>query len=865
MGWNWMGASPQAITKKVYLDENGNPIKSQGKVYLDDAGNPKAASTSQPESTQPFLLRGLVSPETMRTALFERFPGSDEQGITQDEIERARDAEIAKGESPWKAGALEFSRGVRKSAGDIASSLTSPAGIATLVATPFRAGRLAAGALGVGLGGSQLGRRQEGESLPDVVERNLYGLSGVVGGAAGAASALAPKTLNLPVKTAVEHPLGVLQKGAGEAVATTREMLANRPRPLTNAALKLAKVDIDTLKNTQAMPQQVMETQASLAAEKAKMRAYAKEQFVPVDKAVGAIDIDLPTLAEISRYVPAKTLTEITEGVPTNRLSFTQVQELKSALHRIAARSTDPIQQAKAANLRDGLIARLQAEAQRAGVQPEFTNANATWKQYAQDWLESPLADALDATNPTDIVRIFTGKEGESAVTLANKYQVDFEPVKDIIALGSPARTQMLADASDLQALGPRRFADTKLKEIGARPGTEFDRSLAVGGVAGTAVGSPLGPMALATFAARRSPAALRFAPVRNFLTRGLPEQFKQAPTEPYAPMVPSELVPDAPRGLLPRMGETSTPLSRGEGIPPPAPSTPEGRGLLLRANPQAITNAARDFSMNAPEGQLALPPPSSGPVTPPIGFNPFSTWTTRDAASLGRVPDFKDVRALAVPKSSIPQLPASSRRVLITPQGEVGPTAQIPSPSRLLPAGPEILSEAVTEKVPSPRRLLEAPKPAVPQGGSQAPKFASKERAGVANAPKPSPEQMKQTLATENAELKRRVLQKAAPEGEKAQALQRIKENEEMMTKFETKEGKKGVVDKEGKFSIQHPEVKEPEGGWKGRTVAWTDKGTRYEMVVDDVVKDKQGRTLLKGYDQGLRHVEAKSVKVKK
>lgn len=174
-------------------------------VDVPEAPKTQAAPPQKPST----LLTGLVSPEAARRKLF----GEDEGEPTQEEITAAREAEVAKGASPYKAGALEFARGVREDIGNVASSLTSPFSIGATLLAPFRAGRIAAGVAGVGMGAKDLSYQPrwvgtpEGEgrfeSPAEVIQRQLLGASGVAGGTAGAKSGFAPKTT--PVRSFIRE------------------------------------------------------------------------------------------------------------------------------------------------------------------------------------------------------------------------------------------------------------------------------------------------------------------------------------------------------------------------------------------------------------------------------------------------------------------------------------------------------------------------------------------------------------------------------------------------------------------------------------------------------------------------------------
>ena len=893
-----MGASPSVITRKTYLDDNGNPIQAKGKVYLDEQGNPAHAQAQSPQPTLkprgqikgalqeaalvPFKALGIPESERPVQDLLTGLAGmagkffSDPEGAgraTRGYIDREAQGQFQQG--------IEAAR-----EGHIIDPLVRSVTGSVPVIGPL-----------VGKGLDILARgRQEG-SLPEMVR-----------GAGEIAAPLAPFSapLRAGAATAAQKGLQGLKRAA--------EVPTNAAASLVRAPIqRLAGVNLEKLQQTAALPQEVQSTlQSSLAAEKAKMRAYAKAQYEPVDAKVGAVALAPEEVGAIQQSLTPKLVREILDNGDVSSPSFSQVQELKSAIHRAGARSSDPRVQQGLFSVRDSLEARLNQVASEAGALPEFQNANLTFKQYAKDWLESPLADALDATNPTDVIRPFTGKDGAAASELAQKYQVDTGSLNDFLALGESGGKQMLQDAPLLKAQGPRQFADTKLSELGNRPWTEFDRSLAVGGVVGGAVSPPVGLTTLGVLAARRSPSLLRSPMLRRMLTKNLPEQFAKPAPEPFAPTVQGEFVQNPaaastgfiPQPRLPAVGQTSPPLNRGTGIPPTASPTPEGRGLLLPSGERAVTDAATKMASVGLQPELnpkLLMAPSGGEILPPSRI--------------------RQGRAIPMGESTIPQIPGQSdplltglmdaanvgkgpqRPLLMAPpagapvtSAERGVTLGKPVQPESAVTAPDIRSAPRTmpfdiQRVPLKPRSMEmpassaqeippppAPKVSAPAPAPLKPRFSSKERAEVANAPAPTKEQMNQTLSTETAELKRRLLSKPASAEEKAQALKRIKENEEMMSgepkgssgakgenvKFETKDGKVGKVDAKGKFSVA-AKTSEPEGGWAGRTVAWMDKGTRYEMKVDAVITDKQGRVLLKGDDGGTRHVEAHLVKVKK
>ena len=151
--------------------------------------------TAKPKSTSggvwDFLNKPLISSGTIKKAV-------DPLNVSEKTSEKA----IAAGGHPILAGASAFTAGAEKSVADLASSFTSPASLALLLAsggeslagkmgikgaaTALRIPQLA-GAVGYGVQGAEqaVTPKQPGETTADAMERRLFGASAAFGGAAG--------------------------------------------------------------------------------------------------------------------------------------------------------------------------------------------------------------------------------------------------------------------------------------------------------------------------------------------------------------------------------------------------------------------------------------------------------------------------------------------------------------------------------------------------------------------------------------------------------------------------------------------------------------------------------------------------------
>lgn len=182
------------------------------------------------------------------------------------------------------------------------------------------------------------------------------------------------------------------------------------------------------------------------------MAAYQKY------KASGAF-----TPEEIAKY----------EGKSTGGMSFEELKQARSDLGK-QMQNLQGAAKAAASSAYGELSKVLREGARDAGVEPDWIDANARWKNYLDDFHRSPIAKALESENAHDIMEPLTGKSRVPVLETLSKYTpfgIDMDRISQEVAgfgvgdtalkLSRPTKMDLL-----LARLSPTAVA---LRQVGPR------------------------------------------------------------------------------------------------------------------------------------------------------------------------------------------------------------------------------------------------------------------------------------------------------------------------------------------------------------------------------------------------------------
>lgn len=312
------------------------------------------------------------------------------------EMERMAESSIAKG-NPKTAALESFGGGVGRSVANMASSLTSPAGIAIAgltggSGTPAKAALAALTSYFGARGAIQAGTpKRSGESLPDEMERRLGGAAAtgamLPGATAGGAQVVQDIRTASQIKESIlasSHDwLDKSANGAKRITADARQAIAAH-----EGNLKQGLVTADN---------------ASLPGRVPNASVNISDLLPLIDKATGAISRAFKGTIErpLPQFDKAAKMMELAAG-KSPYIGLGDLLDLRTELGKAWHRASDAQDAAAVSQLRDALTEKAKYRAQELGQTKQFDSYNKVWKNLQQYEDKGVLGKLQNATTGKD-------------------------------------------------------------------------------------------------------------------------------------------------------------------------------------------------------------------------------------------------------------------------------------------------------------------------------------------------------------------------------------------------------------------------------------------------------------------------------